>query len=79
MQGKDEIMKKNKQEAKNRKAKPLKAAIYMRVGSVEQLNLKEQQNYFNSKLEIVQKGEECNADSDSEKEKYILHTATTGV
>lgn len=43
MQGKGKIMKKKKQEAKNQKAKPLKAVIYMRVGSVEQLNLKEQQ------------------------------------
>ncbi|MBR0599745.1 hypothetical protein [Sinanaerobacter chloroacetimidivorans] len=51
-------MKKKKQVAKNQKAKSLKAVIYMRVGSVEQLNLKGQQNYFNSKLESVQKGEE---------------------
>jgi hypothetical protein len=58
MQGNGEIMKKKKQVAKNQKAKSLKAVIYMRVGSVEQLNLKGQQNYFNSKLESVQKGEE---------------------
>lgn len=79
MQGNGEIMKKKKREAKNQKAKSLKAVIYIRVDSVEQLNLKEQQNYFNSKLESVQKGEECDADNDSEKEKYILHTTATGV
>lgn len=49
-------MKKDKQEAKNKKEKPLKAVFYMRVGSVEQLSPKAQQEYFKAKTESVRKG-----------------------
>ncbi len=56
-------MKKDKNEAKNKKEKPLKAVFYMRVGSVEQLSPEAQQKYFREKAESIWKGEECNADS----------------
>lgn len=51
----------------------------MRVGSVEQLSPEEQQKYFNAKTESVLKGEEYDADSNSEKEKHIPHTAPAGI
>jgi len=72
-------MKRDKQEAKNKKEKPLKVVIYMRVGSVEQLSPEAQQKYFGEKAESVWKGEECNADSNSEKEKHIGYTIPAGI
>lgn len=66
-------MKKNKQEAE-KKDKPLHIAIYMRVGSVEQLSPEAQQEYFKAKTVRVRKGEEFDADSNSEKEKHIGYT-----
>lgn len=58
-------MKKNNQEAGTKTEKPLHIVAYMRVGSVEQLSPKAQQEYFREKAESAWKGEECNADSNS--------------
>jgi hypothetical protein len=41
---------------------------------MEQLSPEAQQKYFREKAESVWKGEECNADSNSEKEKHIGYT-----
>lgn len=48
-------MEKNKPEA-GKKDKPLHIAIYMRVGSVEQLSPKARQEYFKAKTEGIRKG-----------------------
>ncbi|MBU5310469.1 hypothetical protein KQI38_00365 [Tissierella carlieri] len=70
-------MKKNNH--KNKEEKPLKTAMYIRVGNIEQLYPEAQQKHFKLSMENFQKGEECDADSNSEKEECIYHTSSTGI
>lgn len=56
-------MKKNN----NKENRTLKAAMYIRVGNIEQLSLEAEQRYFNLKVENLHKGEESNADNSCEK------------
>ena len=64
-------MKKNN----NKENRTLKAAMYIRVGSTEQLSREVEQRYFNLKLESLQKGEESIADSSCEKERGISYAS----
>ena len=61
-------MKKNNFENNDRGKRTLKAAIYIRVGNIEQLSLEAEQRHFNLKVESFQKGEESNASSSCKKE-----------
>ncbi len=72
-------MKKNNYENEDREKRTLKAAIYIRVGSREQLNLEAEEKHFNLKMESFQKGEESNVGSSCEKEKGIGYTGHTGI
>lgn len=72
---KDEIMIKNNYENEDREKGTLKAAIYIRVGSIEQLSLEAKQKHFNLKMESFQE-EECNSDSSCKKEKVSNINAT---
>jgi hypothetical protein len=64
-------MKKNNFENSDRENRTLKAVMYIRVGSTEQLSLEVKQKYFNLKEKELQKGEETNADNSCEKERGI--------
>lgn len=70
-------MKKNNYENVDREKRNLKVATYIRVGSMEQLNLKAEQRHSNLKMENFQKGG-CNVDSGYEKEKGIGYTGLIG-
>lgn len=72
-------MKKNNYENEDREKRTLKAAIYIRVESIEQLSLEAEHRHFNLKMESFQKGEESNADSSCEKERGISYTSLTGI
>ena len=61
-------MKKNN----NKENRALKAAMYIRVGNIEQLSLEAEQRHFNLKVENLQKGEESDAISSCEKEREIV-------
>ncbi|WP_353095678.1 hypothetical protein [Tissierella praeacuta] len=61
-------MKKNN----NKENRTLKAAMYIRVGSIEQLSLEAEKRHFNLKVESLQKGEESDAISSCEKEREIV-------
>lgn len=52
---KDVLMEKNNFKNKDREKRTLKAAIYIRVGSIEQLSLEADQAHFNLKVENLQK------------------------
>lgn len=56
-------MKKNN----NKENRALKAAMYIRVGNIEQLSLEAEQRHVNLKVENLQKGEESNAHSSCKK------------
>lgn len=60
-------MKKNNFENNDRGKSILKAAMYIRVGNIEQLSLEAEQRHFNLKVENLQKGEESNAYSSCKK------------
>ncbi len=64
-------MKKNNFENNDRGKRTLKAAIYIRVGNIEQLSLEAKKRHFNLKLESLQKVEESDATSSCNKEKCI--------
>ncbi|MCQ4922241.1 hypothetical protein NE686_04035 [Tissierella carlieri] len=72
-------MKKNNYENKDRGKRTLKAAIYIRVGSIEQLSLEAEQGHFNLKVESLQKGEESDATSSCNKEKGINYVGHIGL
>lgn len=63
----------------NKENRVLKVAMYIRVGSTEQLSLETEQRYFNLKVESLQNGEESNADNSCEKEKFISYSSHTGI
>ncbi len=56
----------------NKENRTLKAAMYIRVGSIEQLSLEAEKRHFNLKVESLQKGEESDAISSCEKEREIV-------
>lgn len=71
-------MKKNNHKNVDREKRTSKIAIYMRVGSREQLGLESEEKHFNLKKESFQK-EECNADNSYEKERGIVYTTHTEI
>ena len=68
-------MKKNN----NKENRALKAAMYIRVGNIEQLSLEAEQRHFNLKVESLQKGEESDAYNNCEKEKSICYASHSGI
>lgn len=76
---KDETMKKNNFENNDRGKRTLKAAIYIRVGNIEQLSLEAKQRHFNLKVESLQKGEESDASSSCKKEKGHNYMGPIGI
>lgn len=72
-------MEKNNFENNDREKRTLKAAIYIRVGNIEQLNLEAEQGDFNLKVESLQKGEESDASSSCNKEKGINYMRHIGL
>jgi len=71
------MKKNNHKNVENEKRTP-KIAIYIRVGSREQLNLNAEEKHYNLKMESFQK-EECSADSSCEKERGIGYTTHTEI
>ncbi|MGJ0847312.1 hypothetical protein ACR77J_11540 [Tissierella praeacuta] len=72
-------MKKNNLENNDRENRTLKAVMYIRVGSIEQLSLEAEQRHFNLKVESLQKGEESDATSSCNKEKGISYMGPVGI
>lgn len=63
----------------NKENRTLKAAMYIRVGSIEQLSLEAEKRHFNLKVESLQKGGESNADNSCEKENSISYMGPIGI
>ena len=72
-------MKKNNFENNDRGKRTLKAVMYIRVGSIEQLSLEAERRHFNLKVESFQKGEESDAYNNCEKEKSICYASHSGI